>query len=79
MADKKPTPPDFDRAMAELERLVETMEQGDLPLEQSLELFERGIKLTRTCQRALKEAEQKVHILLEQATDAELSPFDAES
>jgi exodeoxyribonuclease VII small subunit len=54
---------DFEAAIAELEQLVETMEQGDISLEESLKNFERGIELTRTCQKALQQAEQKVQIL----------------
>ena len=46
--------------MAELEAIVERLEHGDLPLEESLKQFERGVELTRTCQAALKQAEQKV-------------------
>ena len=57
--------PDFETALEELESLVETMEKGDISLEESLKLFERGITLTRTSQQALKEAEQKVRILLD--------------
>jgi exodeoxyribonuclease VII small subunit len=54
---------DFEAAMAELESLVERMESGDLPLEETLKQFERGVILTRQCQEALKQAEQKVQIL----------------
>ena len=54
---------DFEAAIAELEQLVEIMEQGDISLEESLKNFERGIELTRNCQKALQEAEQKVQIL----------------
>lgn len=57
--------PDFERALAELESIVERLEGGDLSLEESLRCFERGIVLARTCQQALREAEQKVQILLE--------------
>jgi len=60
---KKTSKPDFEAAIAELEQLVETLEQGDISLEESLKHFERGIELTRTCQKALQEAEQKVQIL----------------
>jgi exodeoxyribonuclease VII small subunit len=56
--------PDFEAALAELEDLVELMETGDITLEESLAHFERGIKLTRQCQEALKTAEQKVQILM---------------
>lgn len=55
--------------MRELEELVERLEHGDLPLEESLAAFERGVILTRTCQAALKEAEHKVEILLKKAGD----------
>ena len=69
---------DFEAAIKELESLVERMEQGDQSLEQSLKDFERGVELTRTCQQALKQAEQKVHLLLEQSGQAELTPFEDE-
>jgi exodeoxyribonuclease VII small subunit len=65
----------FEESLAELEQLVERMEQGNLPLEESLKLFERGIQLTRTCQTALKDAEQKVRILLEENGEPILKPF----
>jgi len=68
-------PIDFEKALAELEQLVGHMEQGDLTLEQSLKEFERGVELTRHCQKALQEAEQKVEVLLQKSADAELSPF----
>ncbi len=71
MARKSSKKPDFETALAELETLVETMEQGDISLEESLKLFERGVTLTRTCQESLKEAEQKVQILLEKNGEPE--------
>ncbi len=64
--------------MEELEKLVEQMERGDISLEESLKSFERGIKLTRTCQQALQEAEQKVQILLEKNGQQTLEPFNDE-
>jgi exodeoxyribonuclease VII small subunit len=67
---------DFETAMSELEALVERLEQGDLPLEESLAAFERGVTLTRNCQTALKEAEQKVEILLKKAGEPAVSAFD---
>ena len=57
--------PDFEAALEELEALVERMEGGDLSLDESLAAFERGIHLTRRCQQALSEAEQRVQVLLE--------------
>ena len=74
MARKKAESLDFEQALTELEGLVEKMEQGDLSLEESLKSFERGVELTRTCQKALAEAEQKVEQLL--APDGEPSPFE---
>ncbi|AAU92858.1 MULTISPECIES: exodeoxyribonuclease VII small subunit [Methylococcus] len=68
-------PPSFEEALTELEQLVERMEQGNLPLEESLKLFERGIELTRTCQKSLQDAEQKVQILLEENSLPTLKPF----
>jgi exodeoxyribonuclease VII small subunit len=64
---EKETKPDFETAMRDLEELVDRLEQGDLPLEESIAAFERGVMLTRSCQTALKEAEQKVEILLKKA------------
>jgi exodeoxyribonuclease VII small subunit len=68
----------FEEAMEELEKLVEQMERGDISLEESLKSFERGIKLTRTCQQALQDAEQKVQILLEKNGQSTLEPFTDE-
>ena len=59
MAEKK-----FETALARLEVIVQELEQGDLPLEQSLKLFEEGIKLSRICNTRLEAAERKVEILL---------------
>ncbi|MDH5190932.1 MAG: exodeoxyribonuclease VII small subunit [Gammaproteobacteria bacterium] len=69
---------DFEKSMKELEQLVERMEAGEVSLEDSLKDFERGIELTRTCQKALKEAEQKVQILMEKNGKPELAPFESE-
>ena len=73
---KKQTPVDFEKALKELEALVEKMERGDIRLEESLQYFERGIQLTRQCQQALQSAEQKVQILLEKGDNAEIKPFN---
>ena len=67
---------DFEKAIVELETLVEKMEQGDLSLEESMAQFERGIALTRSCQTALAEAEQKVQVLLKNAGKETLSDFE---
>ena len=68
----------FEKSLAELESLVERLEKGDLPLEKTLEHFERGIVLTRNCQQALKAAEQKVEILLQKSADGEPQAFDSQ-
>jgi len=73
---KKTNSINFEKTLAELEQLVEKMEEGDLSLEESLKYFERGILLTKTCQQALSEAEQKVSILLEKDSKAELETFN---
>ena len=65
----------LEKSLEELEALVVRLESGDLPLEQALKEFERGVKLTRQCQVALTEAEQKVEILLKKTATAEPSPF----
>jgi exodeoxyribonuclease VII small subunit len=65
----------FEKALAELEQLVEKMEQGGLSLEESLRCFERGIALTKACQKALRDAEQRVQILLEQGNRETLQTF----
>ena len=67
--------PHFEESLTELEQLVERMEQGNLSLEESLRRFERGVQLTRSCQNALKEAEQKVRILLEENGEPTYKPF----
>ncbi|HWN38118.1 MAG TPA: exodeoxyribonuclease VII small subunit [Gammaproteobacteria bacterium] len=65
----------LEKSLEELEALVVRLESGDLPLEQALKEFERGVKLTRQCQAALTEAEQKVEILLKKTATAEPTPF----
>jgi exodeoxyribonuclease VII small subunit len=63
MAKKNQSDFNFERALENLEEIVSSMEKGDLTLEDSLKAFETGIKLTRECQAALKDAEQKVRVL----------------
>lgn len=66
----------FESALQELEELVDQMEKGDMSLEDTLKHFERGISLTRSCQQALKKAEQKVEILIQKSGNADLEPFE---
>ncbi|MDG2070735.1 MAG: exodeoxyribonuclease VII small subunit [Pseudomonadales bacterium] len=72
---KKETNYPFEASIARLETLVTQMENGDLTLEASLKTFEEGIKLTRECQKALREAEQKVTLLMEKNGE---QPFEPE-
>ena len=65
----------LEKALSDLETLVEELESGDLPLEKAMKKFEDGIKLTRGCQSALKDAEQKVEILLKSAGTEDLDYF----
>lgn len=71
-----PSPPDFERSLGELEATVDKLEHGDLSLEDALKHFERGVALTRDCQSALKQAEQKVEILLQKSATAAPEPFE---
>jgi len=71
MSAKKQADFDFEVALEQLEKLVASMEDGELSLEDSLEAFEKGIKLTRECQTALKNAEQKVQVLLDESGEPE--------
>ncbi len=68
----------FEDSLAELEQLVSQLERGDISLEESLTSFERGVALTRTCQQALQQAEQKVQILLDKNGTQTLEPFTDE-
>lgn len=79
MATKKKTTTHFEQSLAELQTVVERMESGQLSLEESLADFEKGINLTRQCQAALTEAEQKVKILLEKNGEVEEIPFETEA
>jgi exodeoxyribonuclease VII small subunit len=61
----EPTIKDFEAAIAELESVVKKLENGDLPLEQSLALYERGVQLSRFCHARLEEAERRIEVLTE--------------
>ena len=75
---KAKRPPDFEKSLAELEAIVEKLETGDLPIEESLKSFEKGIALTRDCQGALDAAQARVDILLKRDGAASLERFDAD-
>ncbi|GGB98750.1 exodeoxyribonuclease 7 small subunit [Marinobacterium zhoushanense] len=70
--------PDFEQSLAQLEAVVERMEQGDLPIEEALKAFEQGVKLTRECQSILDQTEQKVQVLIEQQGEFKARPFAEE-
>ncbi len=75
MAEKK-----FEAALGRLEEIVKDLEKGDLPLEQSLKLFEEGVKLSRLCTRRLDEAERTVEILVKDSSGkVKARPFDEEA
>lgn len=58
-----PTIKDFEAALTELDTIVKKLEDGDIPLEQSLQLFERGVQLSRFCHTRLEEAEKRIEVL----------------
>ena len=75
MAEKK-----FEDALARLEEIVKELESGDLPLEQSLKMFEEGVKLSRICHKRLEDAERRVEILLkDKAGTIVAQPFPEET
>ena len=69
---------DFEQQLAALEDLVNSLESGELSLEESLKSFEKGIKVARDCQAALKSAEQKVEVLMRQGDELVSQPFEDE-
>jgi exodeoxyribonuclease VII small subunit len=77
MPTKKSSAPDFETAMKELEKIVESMENGQLTLDESLQQFERGVELSRICQTNLKKAEQKVEQLVKKHGKMAIEPFSS--
>lgn len=71
---------DFEKKIDRLEEIVQSMEEGDLALDQSLKLFEEGVKLSRKCHEQLDKAEQKVQLLMKVDEDgnAESEEFEAD-
>jgi exodeoxyribonuclease VII small subunit len=68
------TAPDFEKSLQDLEALIAKLERGDLPLADSLALFEQGVALTRQCHGQLTEARQRVEMLLKDGGTAEFDP-----
>ena len=72
--------PDFETALKRLEEIVKKLENGELPLDSALELFEEGIKLSRFCHTKLDQAERRVEILLKNSSgEARAVPFESEN
>jgi exodeoxyribonuclease VII small subunit len=69
--------PDFEKALEELESLVEQLESGDLSLDQSLRQFKRGVELTRHCQGVLDQAQQTVQKLIDRDDESSAVPFES--
>ena len=67
MTDERPDPPKFEAALERLEAIVQRLEKGELPLEDSLKLYEEGVTLSRLCHAKLEEAEGKIELLLKDA------------
>lgn len=78
MPEEKASSPSFEAGLEELERIVKELEKGDLPLEQSLALFERGMRLSAECKAQLEEAESRVEILMKRGTEIVAIPFQPE-
>ncbi|WP_277965846.1 exodeoxyribonuclease VII small subunit [Pantoea trifolii] len=79
MPKKAEAPVSFESALQQLEQIVSRLESGELPLEDALNEFERGVQLARTGQQTLQQAEQRVQILLSDEKDAALAPFTPEN
>ena len=71
--------PKFEECLQRLEKIVDQLEKGEVPLEQALALFEEGVKLSNDCRSELESAEGKVEILLKQGNKVTPQPFDADA
>ncbi|WP_338513052.1 exodeoxyribonuclease VII small subunit [Erwinia aphidicola] len=78
-AEKAEPPASFETSLQQLEQIVTRLESGNLPLEEALNEFERGVQLARAGQQTLQQAEQRVQILLSDDKNAELTPFTPEN
>ena len=78
-SEKQTKAPVFEEGLDQLEKIVKQLEDGDLPLEKSLELFEKGVRLSEACRKQLQEAEGKVEILLKKQGRVEAKPFNVEA
>ncbi len=71
--------PKFEESLTRLEKIVDELEKGDIPLEKSLALFEEGVKLSGACRKELEDAEGKVEILLKQNGKVQAEAFEVEA
>ncbi|MGH9609356.1 MAG: exodeoxyribonuclease VII small subunit [Bryobacteraceae bacterium] len=78
MAEENAPSLNFEASLGELERIVKELEKGDLPLEQSLQLFEAGMRLSAQCKRQLEEAESRVEILMKKGGELAAVRFEPE-
>lgn len=78
MPEEQSSPHSFEASLEELERIVKELEKGELPLEQSLALFENGMRLSAECKRQLEEAETRVEMLMRKGSEMVPVPFDTE-
>jgi exodeoxyribonuclease VII small subunit len=78
MADAPQKPESFEAALEQLEKIVKELENGELPLERSIELFEKGMELSEVCRKQLGEAETRVEVLLRRGGRIEAQPFQLE-
>lgn len=76
MPDEVSQAPTFEASLNELERIVKELERGDLPLEDSLQLFESGMRLSSECKRQLEEAETRVEVLIKKGSDVVAVPYN---
>lgn len=79
MSKKTEAGPDFENTLAELEKLVLNLEEGDLSLDESLSGFKHGIELTRQCQSVLDSAQQTVEQLTNNQDEDSLEPFEPDA
>ncbi|MCR8633943.1 MULTISPECIES: exodeoxyribonuclease VII small subunit [Paenibacillus] len=73
---KQETTPSFEQAMDKLEQIVAQLESGDVPLEQAIDLFQEGMKLSQLCGQKLEQVERKIEILMEQEGGLVKKPFN---
>ena len=79
MPERQEKPESFENALQQLEGIVKELESGDLPLEKSLELFEKGMELSESCRKQLTAAETRVEMLLKKQGKVEAVPFELEN